>query len=76
MSPSSGSLLAVSDLHVTHSKNRAILEWLWPESDEDWLIVAGDERRYRYLVAMCRRLGVITPEDPYPVWTGSGGPAP
>ncbi len=34
----------------------------------------GDER-YRRLVGMCRRLGVITPEDPYPVWTGPGGPA-
>ena len=24
--------------------------------------------RYDHLVAMCRRLGVLTPEDPYPVW--------
>ena len=24
---------------------------------------------------LCRELGVITPEDPYPVWTGAGGPA-
>ncbi|MER5465009.1 metallophosphoesterase [Streptomyces sp. NPDC002668] len=31
-------------------------------------------QRYEQLVAMCRRLGVLTPEDPYPVWTGSGGP--
>jgi 3',5'-cyclic AMP phosphodiesterase CpdA len=31
--------------------------------------------RYRYLVAMCRELGVLTPEDPYPVWDGPGGPA-
>ncbi|MEJ3750162.1 metallophosphoesterase [Actinomycetes bacterium KLBMP 9797] len=30
--------------------------------------------RYRHLVAMCRRLGVHTPEDPYPVWDGPGGP--
>lgn len=33
------------------------------------------EARYRALVDMCRRLGVLTPEDPYPVWTGDGGPA-
>ncbi|WP_435205564.1 metallophosphoesterase family protein [Micromonospora sp. bgisy143] len=33
------------------------------------------ETRYRELVAMCRRLGVVTPEDPYPVWDGEGGPA-
>lgn len=30
--------------------------------------------RYEHLVAMCRDLGVLTPEDPYPVWDGPGGP--
>ncbi|QNG19159.1 metallophosphoesterase [Rhodococcus triatomae] len=30
--------------------------------------------RYEYLVAMCRELGVLTPEDPYPVWRGDDGP--
>ena len=33
------------------------------------------EERYQHLVARCRELGVITPEDPYPVWPGAGGPA-
>jgi len=33
------------------------------------------EQRYRHLVEVCRRLGVVTPEDPYPVWEGAGGPA-
>ena len=33
------------------------------------------EARYRHLVGLCRRLGVLTPEDPYPVWEGPGGPA-
>jgi len=32
------------------------------------------EQRYLYLVRLCRRLGVVTPEDPYPVWEGQGGP--
>jgi 3',5'-cyclic AMP phosphodiesterase CpdA len=32
------------------------------------------QQRYRHLVQVCRRLGVITPEDPYPVWDGPGGP--
>jgi Calcineurin-like phosphoesterase len=32
------------------------------------------EPRYRHLVELCRRLGVVTPEDPYPVWEGPGGP--
>jgi 3',5'-cyclic AMP phosphodiesterase CpdA len=30
--------------------------------------------RYRHLVELCRGLGVVSPEDPYPVWTGPGGP--
>ena len=30
--------------------------------------------RYEHLVALCRRLGVITPEDEYPQWSGAGGP--
>lgn len=35
-------LLAVSDLHVAYQENRAIIESLRPESDDDWLILAGD----------------------------------
>jgi 3',5'-cyclic AMP phosphodiesterase CpdA len=111
-------LLAVSDLHVRHPENRAIVEGLRPGDDGDWLIVAGDvaeraddvvailallrerfarvlwspgnhelwtrtkdpvslrgEHRYHHLVQACREHGVDTPEDPYPVWTGPGGPA-
>jgi 3',5'-cyclic AMP phosphodiesterase CpdA len=30
--------------------------------------------RYERLVEMCQSLGVLTPEDPYPVWEGDGGP--
>jgi len=33
------------------------------------------EDRYLRLVELCRGLGVITPEDPYPLWEGDGGPA-
>ncbi|MFG1656992.1 metallophosphoesterase family protein [Micromonospora chersina] len=32
------------------------------------------QARYDALVAMCRDLGVVTPEDDYPVWHGEGGP--
>jgi 3',5'-cyclic AMP phosphodiesterase CpdA len=32
------------------------------------------EARYLQLVKACRELGVITPEDPYPVWEGIDGP--
>ncbi|MFC4054069.1 metallophosphoesterase family protein [Actinomadura syzygii] len=113
----SGSLWAVSDLHVAFEENRSLVERLRPESPDDWLLVAGDvgeyaadvewalgvlserfdtviwtpgnhelwtprddpvqlrgERRYRRLVDICRRLGVTTPEDPYLVWRGAGGP--
>ena len=32
------------------------------------------EERYLHLVDVCRRLGVITPEDSYPIWTGAEEP--
>jgi 3',5'-cyclic AMP phosphodiesterase CpdA len=112
-----GSLFAVSDLHAAYPENRAVVDRLEPESDEDWLIVAGDvgelfgdiertlrllrrrfsgvvwapgnhelwthpqdpvqlrgEQRYRALVRMCRDSGVLTPEDDYRVWSGTGDP--
>lgn len=45
---------------------------LWTTPD-DRLRLRG-EPRYRHLVEVCRRIGVLTPEDPYPVWEGCGGP--
>lgn len=33
------------------------------------------EHRYRHLVELCRSMGIATPEDPYLVWRGLGGPA-
>ena len=112
-----GTLFAISDVHVAYAENRDHVESLRPESAEDWLIVAGDvaekftdvaralhtlrsrfekvvwvpgnhelwtpktdpvqsrgEERYRQLVELCRRLDVLTPEDPYAVWDGEGGP--
>jgi 3',5'-cyclic AMP phosphodiesterase CpdA len=110
-----GRLLAVSDLHVTHPENRAVVQSMRPENHADWLIVCGDvsetledvewalgllskrfarviwvpgnhdlwtstgeqpelrgEQRYRRLVGICKGLGVLTPEDPFPVWEGEG----
>lgn len=46
---------------------------LWTTPDEE--VQLRGEERYRYLVQACRRIGVVTPEDPYPVWEGKGGPA-
>jgi 3',5'-cyclic AMP phosphodiesterase CpdA len=39
----------------------------------DPVAVRGEDR-YRLLVSMCQGLGVVTPEDPYPVWPGPDGP--
>jgi 3',5'-cyclic AMP phosphodiesterase CpdA len=36
------SLLAVSDLHVSHQGNAEIVEAIRPEHEDDWIIVAGD----------------------------------
>ncbi|MFX0595029.1 metallophosphoesterase family protein [Melissospora conviva] len=53
---------------------------IWaPGNHELWTVGADPVRlrgtdRYDALVAMCRALGVVTPEDEYPVWTGRGGP--
>jgi 3',5'-cyclic AMP phosphodiesterase CpdA len=57
----------------------ALVIWV-PGNHELWThprdpVQLRGEERYRYLVGMCRDLGVLTPEDPYPVWPGAGGPA-
>jgi len=45
---------------------------LWtPQSDP---VQLRGEHRYRRLVEICQSMGVATPEDPYPVWRGPGGP--
>jgi 3',5'-cyclic AMP phosphodiesterase CpdA len=44
--------------------------WTMPK---DPVQVRGDER-YQALVRLCQQFGVLTPEDPYPIWTGPGGP--
>jgi 3',5'-cyclic AMP phosphodiesterase CpdA len=45
---------------------------LWTPKD-DPVQLRGVER-YEFLVEMCRRLDVVTPEDDYPIWSGDGGP--
>jgi 3',5'-cyclic AMP phosphodiesterase CpdA len=45
---------------------------LWtPRQDP---VTLRGEARYRHLVELARGLGVVTPEDPYEIWTGDGGP--
>ncbi|MCR6632889.1 MAG: metallophosphoesterase [Magnetospirillum sp.] len=64
--------------HFTRRFARVI--WL-PGNHELWSVPEDDgepplrgETRYRALVELARSFGVVTPEDPYPLWTGPGGP--
>jgi 3',5'-cyclic AMP phosphodiesterase CpdA len=50
-----------------------------PGNHELWTSNSGEDqlrgvRRYERLVEVCRELGVLTPEDPYPLWQGPNGP--
>lgn len=53
---------------------------LWvPGNHELWTlkqdpVQSRGEQRYHDLVRLCGDLGVLTPQDPYPVWRGRGGP--
>ncbi|MCM2392796.1 metallophosphoesterase family protein [Streptomyces albipurpureus] len=71
----------VSDIEWTLSTLRdrfAKVVWtpgnheLWTAPDDP--VQLRGEQRYRLLVDICRRLDVITPEDPFPIWDGEGGP--
>lgn len=54
---------------------------LWVPGNHELLV--GDDatarergvERYLRLVEACQQVGVDTPDDPYPVWRGAGGPA-
>ncbi|HEY8480543.1 MAG TPA: metallophosphoesterase [Spirillospora sp.] len=71
----------VSDIEWTLrtlSERYATVIWT-PGNHELWTVKNDPvslrgEARYRRLVEICRDLGVHTPEDPYPVWEGEGGP--
>lgn len=50
-----------------------------PGNHELWTVAADPVQlrgvaRYDHLVELARGLGVVTPEDPYPMWDGDGGP--
>lgn len=53
---------------------------LWvPGNHELWAVPNEPQTlrglaKYEALVALCRTHGVLTPEDPYPVWPGDGPP--
>jgi 3',5'-cyclic AMP phosphodiesterase CpdA len=54
---------------------------IWAPGNHELLTYGDDplqlrgEGRYQHLVELCRSIGVLTPEDRFPVWEGEGGPA-
>jgi predicted phosphodiesterase len=64
---------------VELSKRFAKLFWV-PGNHELWTVPSPGhpglrgEAKYQALVALCRRHGVLTPEDPFAVFIGEGGP--
>lgn len=59
--------------------NEKFAQLIWvPGNHELWNVPrkAGLKgvARYAALVETCRRHGVLTPEDPFPLWEGDGGP--
>lgn len=58
---------------------RKFAQLIWvPGNHELWTVPRKSSlrgvARYEQLVALCRAHDVITPEDPFPVWDGDGGP--
>ncbi len=51
---------------------------IWVPGNHDLWTGIGDievrgEKKYQQLVSVCHEFGVLTPEDPYPLWIGEGG---
>lgn len=58
--------------------NEKFAQLIWvPGNHELWTLPrkTGERgvARYEQLVEICRHFGVLTPEDPFPVWEGEGG---
>jgi 3',5'-cyclic AMP phosphodiesterase CpdA len=75
-----GAEVADVEWALAHLRERfAVVVWT-PGNHELWT-PPGDEvdlvgpARYDHLVDAIRALGIVTPEDPWPVWEGTGGPA-
>ena len=71
-------LADITDVLATLAERFATVMWV-PGNHELWGGRSGFDEwdapsRYDLLVHICRELGILTPEDPYPIWTGTGGP--
>ena len=68
--------------HLAHAFRTASQRYarvIWtPGNHELWTVTKGDRlagpRKYEAIVELARSYGVVTPEDPYQVWKGEGGP--
>lgn len=47
---------------------------LWTTMPEGGRPALAGEAKYHALVEIARKAGIVTPEDPWPVWEGPGGP--
>ena len=47
---------------------------LWAQTGAAASLQRRAGKRYMALVALARSFGVLTPEDPYPIWPGSDPP--
>lgn len=77
-------LILAGDLGETEADLRFVFETLGPRfaklvwvpgNHELWTVEEGGLRgvaRYERMVEVCRAHGVLTPEDPYPLWPGDG----
>ncbi len=58
--------------------NERFAKVIWVPGNHDLWTVPGPSgrgvRKYEALVEIARKLGVVTPEDPYPIWPGDGEP--
>lgn len=69
------------DLHFALSVlTRRFARLFWVPGNHDlWSLpinaeMLRGEAKYQRLVSICRNYGVLTPEDPYVLWPGDGGP--
>jgi hypothetical protein len=67
--------------HAFQETTRRFQKVIWtPGNHELWISPSEGvdapkgEARYHALTDLARSFGVVTPEDPYPLWTGPGGP--
>ncbi len=74
-----GETAAQLDLALRRLRPR-FAKLLWAPGNHDLWTVSSDPQAprgvalYEHLVSLCRSQGVLTPEDPYPIWPGDGPP--